>query len=349
MRKPGQIYFPAPGGALHLDQAKYEQLPDDRTTRCSGARFVPTPRYQVKLEGVSFIGHQAIFIGGFQDPILIPQLDDFLESVQSYTQGLFPELDKSNDCRLLFHVYGRNAIMGPLEPNPTPAHEVGIMGEVVAPTEERAMSIANSARVLCLHLFYPGILATVGNFASPLSPHEQSAGPVFRFNVFHLMNIDDPVDPVLFPITSSTVGPNTFTPDTQYEKQFYNIDDFIGVETQVIEAPRAPSETTTMRRLASVVRSKNSGPFELTFDIMFSDAAVYERVKKADVLSADVIKKLYRLQNEDILVNMFFDPALAWKCTIKRPWEQGTVGETDTLGTAQHVPLLDVIVPGLDT
>ena len=45
---------------------------------------------------------------------------------------------------------------------------------------------------------------------------------------------------------------------------------------------------------------------------------------------------------------MYFDPALAWKCTIKRPWAQGSVGERDTLGTQQHAPLLDIDVPATD-
>ncbi|KAJ4861295.1 coA-transferase family III domain-containing protein [Trichoderma breve] len=42
---------------------------------------------------------------------------------------------------------------------------------------------------------------------------------------------------------------------------------------------------------------------------------------------------------------MYFKPALAWKCTIKRPWAQGSVGERDTLGTQQHAPLLQIDVP----
>lgn len=344
--RPDQL--PGPGGVLHLGQAIYEQLDDGRTTRCSGARFIRTPKYQIKLEGVSFVGHRAIFIGGFRDPILIAQLDDFLASVRSYTQDLFPELDKSNDCRLIFHVYGRNAVMGPLEPTPTTGHEVGLMGEVVAPTEAKAMAIANSARVSCLHLYYPGVVATAGNFASPLSPHEQSAGPVFRFNIYHLMNIDDPADPALFPIEHSTVGSGTTVSNSDYAKQFYNMDDFIGVEPQKVVVASVPSTTAPMRQLANVIRSKNSGPFEITFDIIFDKPDVYERVKKANVLSNEIIKKHYNLNDSDIIANMYFDPALAWKCTIKRPWEQGTVGESDTLGTAQHAPLLDILVPGVD-
>ena len=35
-----------------------------------------------------------------------------------------------------------------------------------------------------------------------------------------------------------------------------------------------------MRELASVIRSKNAGPFEITFDILFADAETYRRVEK---------------------------------------------------------------------
>ncbi|KAH0422552.1 caib baif family enzyme [Colletotrichum camelliae] len=344
--RPDQL--PGPGGVLHLDQAQYKVLEDGRTTRCWGSRFVPTPTYQIKLEGVSLVGHRAIFIGGFRDPVLISQLDDFLENrVRNYTRGLFPELDKSEDCRLIFHVYGRNAIMGPSEPNSEPAHEVGVLGEVVAPTAAKAMAICNSARVSCLHLYYPGVLATTGNFASPLSPHEQDAGAVFKFSLYHLMEIDDPTDKIIFPIKSSTVGAGTFAKDDAFGKQFFNLDNFLNVSPEEIETKSVPTGPATMRDVASVVRSKNSGPFELTFDIMFDDEKHYQRVKKANVLTNETIKKLYQIQDADIVVNMYFDPALAWKCTIKRPWAQGSVGERDTLGTAQHAPLLSVSVPAV--
>lgn len=40
----------------------------------------------------------------------------------------------------------------------------------------------------------PGQLATAGNFAIPLTPHEQEAGPVFRFSLYHLIPSPDPAD-----------------------------------------------------------------------------------------------------------------------------------------------------------
>jgi len=100
-----------------------------------------------------------------------------------------------------------------------------------------------------------------------------------------------------------------------------------------------------MQSLAQIIRSKNSGPFELTLDILFDDRETYDRVVKSDVLNRERIRKLYRLKDEDIVVLMYFEPALAWKCTFVRPWAQGSVGERDTFGTQQHAPLLDIIVP----
>lgn len=100
-----------------------------------------------------------------------------------------------------------------------------------------------------------------------------------------------------------------------------------------------------MSSLAQIIRSKNAGPFELTFDIMFDDKIAYQRVRDANVLTNDVIRLLYRVEDKDIITNMFYTPALAWKCTIKRPWAQGSVGERDTLGTQQHAPLRDIEVP----
>src|SRR6266511_1928587 len=100
-----------------------------------------------------------------------------------------------------------------------------------------------------------------------------------------------------------------------------------------------------MLDIAKIIRSKNSGPWELTLDIMIDDQEAYRRVKEANVLINETIKRLYRVKDDDIITNMYFDPAFAWKCTIKRPWLQGSVGERDTLGTQQHAPLLDIIVP----
>jgi hypothetical protein len=98
--------------------------------------------------------------------------------------------------------------------------------------------------------------------------------------------------------------------------------------------------------LAKVVRSKNSGPFEITFDVIFGDAPTYEQVKASGSITVELICKLYRVEPIDIVTFMFFDPALAFKLTLRRSWAQGSVGERDTFGAQQHAPLLDIRVFG---
>ncbi|KAF2152249.1 hypothetical protein K461DRAFT_256052 [Myriangium duriaei CBS 260.36] len=335
--------LPGPGGVLNLDHAKYEQI-TEKTCRVSGARFIETP-YQVKLEGVSPLGFRTIFIGGIRDPILINQIDDFLERVRQYSHKLFPELDQSGKCQLLYHVYGRDGVMGPLEPETSTPKEVAVLGEVVAPTPELSHTIANNVRASILHFAYPGQMATTGNFASPLSPHEQDAGAVFKFSLYHLVDLKPGEEISLFPIKTSAITSNQQVVHPCPKLSAEKLHSLESVPLAQLTTKEVPQGDASLSQLARIIRSKNSGPFEMTFDVMFDQTQAYERVKRADVLTNATIKQLFHVTDVDIITNMYFDPALAWKCTIRRPWAQGSVGERDTLGTQQHAPLLNIQVP----
>ena len=99
-----------------------------------------------------------------------------------------------------------------------------------------------------------------------------------------------------------------------------------------------------LRELAQVIRSKNAGPFELTFDILFDRKAAYEEVKQSGALTPEKLARLYNIPQDDILVAMFFDAAMAFKMTVKRRGHQGSSGERDTFGAAQHAPLMDIMI-----
>jgi multidrug efflux pump len=71
-----------------------------------------------------------------------------------------------------------------------------VMGLVIA--TGRSIALCNRARVALMHLSYPGQMATAGNIASPFTPLEIPLGQVCAFNVYHLMQVDDPA--ALFPI-----------------------------------------------------------------------------------------------------------------------------------------------------
>lgn len=85
-----------------------------------------------------------------------------------------------------------------------------------------------------------------------------------------------------------------------------------------------PSGPCKLKDIAKIIRSKNSGPFQITLDVLFDDEALFDRVKNANVLTDDVLCQLYQLKSKDLIcANMFFRPALAWKFTFVRPWAQG--------------------------
>lgn len=93
--------------------------------------------------------------------------------------------------------------------------------------------------------------------------------------------------------------------------------------------------------LASVIRSKNSGPFELTFDVIFKDFDTYNKVKAAKAIDEEGFAKLYNIPLSNIINLVYFDPAKAVKITIVRPIPSGSLGETDVYGAQQHAPLMN--------
>lgn len=96
--------------------------------------------------------------------------------------------------------------------------------------------------------------------------------------------------------------------------------------------------------LASVIRSKNSGPYELTLDVIFKDRASYEAACAAKVINITTIAKLYGISEEEVIGIIEFAPANAIKATIVRPYPSGALGETDVYGAQQHAPLLNLEV-----
>lgn len=101
---------------------------------------------------------------------------------------------------------------------------------------------------------------------------------------------------------------------------------------------------TKLAELARLIRSKNAGPFQLTFDIMFDDAATYERVKRSGAVSREAVAVRYGLPAADVMF-FFCDLALAIKASIPRPSFQGDLRDSDGHGGQQYAPLMDIEIP----
>jgi hypothetical protein len=101
---------------------------------------------------------------------------------------------------------------------------------------------------------------------------------------------------------------------------------------------------TMLAELARLIRSKNAGPFELTFDVMFEDAARYERVKRSGALTREAVAERYGLEPSQVKF-FYCDNALAVKATIPRPAIQGDLYDADGHGGQQYAPLMDIDIP----
>ena len=97
---------------------------------------------------------------------------------------------------------------------------------------------------------------------------------------------------------------------------------------------------TKLTDLASVIRSKNSGPYELTMDIIFNDYEGFDQVKRGGFINRELVCALYNLAPDQVVSIIAFEPAKAIKITIRRSLCSGDLGDTDVYGAQQHAPLL---------
>ena len=159
-----------------------------------------------------------------------------------------------------FRIYGKNGTMGPLEPvKEIRSHELcsRLRGHR-ADAGDRELDRRHHAP--------PG--AASADSGMERTHHRGRAvrtialdrGAVYRFNVNHVVVPDDPYE--MFPMEL--------------------------VRHRGDAHSEGSCRMTTLAELARLIRSKNAGPFELTFDIMFDDAATYERVKRSGAVRDDL-------------------------------------------------------------
>ena len=96
--------------------------------------------------------------------------------------------------------------------------------------------------------------------------------------------------------------------------------------------------------MATLIRSKNAGPFNLTFDIMFEEVENYQKVVTSNVLTKEVFSRLYGTPVEEVLL-VHHDAARAIKVSIPRPIFQCALEDGDTYGGQQYGPLVSMEVP----
>ena len=96
--------------------------------------------------------------------------------------------------------------------------------------------------------------------------------------------------------------------------------------------------------IADVLRSKNAGPLNVTFDVMFGSKKAYERVKSSNVLTPELIANVYQVPANEVSIIMY-DIVNSLKITIPRRIVSGGLGDDDVYGCQQQYALANVMIP----
>ncbi|MGN7453551.1 acyclic terpene utilization AtuA family protein [Paenibacillus pasadenensis] len=174
-----------PGFMLDLEHCRFEEA-ETGVVKVSGSRLVPAETYTVKLEGARQTAYRTFVVAGIRDPILLGKLEEVEELVRAQAREYYRDVPET-DYAIRFYNYGMNGVLGSQEPETFRGHEVGVLFEVVARTQELASSICATVRSTFLHYGYEGRKSTAGNLAFPFAPSDIEFGPVYEFSVYHLM------------------------------------------------------------------------------------------------------------------------------------------------------------------
>lgn len=191
-----------PGGALDTSDCIFEAV-DTETVRVTGSQFVHTDEHSVKVEGAGVVGQRAITMLGFRDPRLISQLDTVLNRVRNTMLEKFSS--QTDRLSIDYSVFGRDAVMGDLEPNTQIAnHELGVLVEIIADTKTIATDVGNTLEMRLFHGRHTDDVPQSGAVAIPFSPNTFHTGPATEFTVYHAVPVETPDE---FASTSKVVLP----------------------------------------------------------------------------------------------------------------------------------------------
>ncbi len=154
----------------------------------------------MKLEGSGKVGERYVGIVGIRDPDTIANVDKMIEWCRAHVREKFGD----EGYQLFFHVYGRDAVMGNLEPCKTRSHEVCLVIQGIAPTKEMAEEVCGIATRQTFYARIPESKGTAGMVAV-LGLNEVLPGkPAYRWTMSHTLRVDDPLE--LFPVHMTEAG-----------------------------------------------------------------------------------------------------------------------------------------------
>lgn len=188
------------GGTLDMTDCVYQQV-DERSTRVTGQRYIPIDGpVKVKIEGSGRVGEKYLGIAGIRDPYTIANIDQVIALSEAQVAAEFSGVD----YHLSFTIYGKNGVMGDLEPvKEIRSHELGIVIEGIADTAETAEALTLFATRQLFYARLPEVKGTAGT-AAFVTDEVLPATAAYRWTANHVIPVADPMD--LFDLHLTEVG-----------------------------------------------------------------------------------------------------------------------------------------------
>ena len=195
-----------PTGVIDTSDAVYEQSGEGRV-RVTGSRYLPRSRPTLKVEGAQLVGHRAVLLAGIRDPRILERIDDYLEAYRGLLGRAARSLSIGEDAyRIQFRVYGRDAVLGPVEfESAVTGHEIALIVEVIGDTPEICDAMASRLGPTGSRLDILGNLGGGGVFAYPFSPSLIKMGPAYEGSVWHVADTSEDEMAELFPVSFESV------------------------------------------------------------------------------------------------------------------------------------------------
>ncbi|MGE3618946.1 MAG: acyclic terpene utilization AtuA family protein [Acidimicrobiia bacterium] len=173
-----------PSGTINTLASTYAAL-DDRRVRVEGSAFEEADVYTVKLEGAEMVGYQSLVLGAVRDPVILRQFEKWLKGCEEAIEARCAQIYSGSGYRFTTRVYGGD---------PSKAEEVVVLMDMTAETQDMARTLALSAAHIALHYPVPEWSGLISTLAFPYSPHCIDRGPVYRFSLNHVVELDDPLE-----------------------------------------------------------------------------------------------------------------------------------------------------------
>ncbi|WP_084688359.1 DUF4387 family protein [Paraburkholderia oxyphila] len=180
------------------------------------------------------------------------------------------------------------------------------------------------------------------------------ASDAYEWTLYHLLQNEDVIRNVLFPIEYYIATGREWRPAGQGCPAYFDVGEAAGAQNlddrtlSLIEdvAPAGVQHgTQRLLDIARVIRSKDAGINRLTFDVLFASQEAYDAALRANIFCPRNIAGILGVEQAGVVGAFFVDSCNAIKVTLDRPIISASLDERDVFGAQQQAALEQLSIP----